>query len=204
VSSIVNKFSRRILLYPAVAMLFAAVALPAGFAREQSQARNARGPVHHATSDSAKKGEANIPISVHHGGANDRDNAAAARKAFKIVPSNHVHVFTAKPSAGSPIVGRNAIGLPIVRREVVQPDDARPFSHLQTQPPGSPAGGASSFAHGNLATTQFTAPRLNLPPANLSGGRIDGAALIHHPAAGVGGPSTPIGGINGTAFVRKR
>jgi hypothetical protein len=202
-SSIVNKFSRRILLYPAVVMLLGAVALPAGFARDQSRARNTRGTAHHATPDSAKKGEVNIPISVHHGGANDHDNAAAARKALKIVPSNHAHVFTTRPSAGSPIVGRNAIGLPIVRREVVQPGDARPFSHLQTQPPGSPAGGVSSFAHGNLATTQFTVPRLNLPPANLSVGGIGGAALIRHPV-GVGGPSTPIGGINGTAFVRKR
>jgi hypothetical protein len=208
VSSIVNKFSRRILLYPVVAVLSGAVALSAGLARgparDQSHARNARGTVHHATPDSAKKGEANIPIGVQHGGANDHDNAAAALKRFKIVPSNHAHVFATKPSAGLPIVGRNAIGVPMVRREVVTPDATLPFNHFQTPPPGSPAGGVGSFAHGNPATTQFVVPRPNLPPANLSGGRIDGASLIRHPAAGVGGPSIPMGGINGTAFVRKR
>jgi hypothetical protein len=202
-SLIVIKFSRRILLYLAVAMLLGAVALPAGFAREQSHARNARGLVHHATPDSGKKGEANFPIGLQHGGADDRGGAAAARKPFKIGPPNHAHVFATKPSAGSPIVSRNAIGQPIVRREVVKPDATLPFSHFQAQPPGSPGGGVSSFAHGSLPTTQFAAPHPNPPAANLNGGRIDGAALIRHPAAGIGGPSIPTGGINGTAFVRK-
>jgi hypothetical protein len=202
-SLIVIRFSRRILLYPAVAMLLGAVALPASFAREQSHARNTRGSAHQATPDSGKKGEANFPIGLQHGGADDHGSATAARKPFKIWPSNHAHVFATKPSAGSPIVGRNAIGLPIVRREVVKPDATLPFSHFQAQPPGAPAGGVSSFAHGSPATTQFAAPHPNPPAANLGGGRIDGGTLIHHPAAGIGGPSVPTGGINGTAFVRR-
>jgi hypothetical protein len=200
---IVIEFRRRTLLYPAMVVLFGTVAMPAGFAREH--ARNAHGPAHHATPDSAKNaknGEANFPIGLQHDGANDHDHAAAGRKPFKIVPSDHPHVLATKPPAGSTIVGRNAIGLPIARREVVNPVATLPFSHFQTQPPGAPAG-VSGLAHGNPATTQFAAPHPNPPPPNLNAGRIGGTAMIRHPATGVGGPSIPVGGINGTAFVRK-
>jgi hypothetical protein len=200
----VKKSSRRILLYPAAAMLFGAVALPSGFAREQSHPKSARSSAHHATPDSTKKGEVNIPISVQHSGHSDHDNTAAGPKTFKIAPSNHAHVFATKPSTGSSVVGRNAIGLPIVRPEVALPDNAVPFSHLPTQPSGPPASGMSSFPNRNLATTQFTVPHASPPPANLSSGKIDGTALARRPAAGLGGPSIPIGGINGTAFVVRK
>ncbi len=203
--STVKKFACRILLYPAVATLFGAVALPAGFAREQSHAKGVTNSVHHATRDGTKKGDVNFPISVQHGGPSGHDNAGALRKTFKIAPSNHAHVFATKPSAGPSVVGRNAIGLPITRREVVQRGNVVPFRHLQMQPSGSPASGTSSLANRNLAVTQFAAPHAGAPPPNLSSGRIDGAALIRHPAASVGGPSIPTAGLNGRAFVlRKR
>lgn len=203
--SIVKKFRRRILLYPAAVILAGAVVLPAAFAREHSHPKGATNSAHHATRDGTKKADVNFPIGVQHGGGSDHDNAAARLRTFRIAPSNHVRVFATKPSAGPSVVGRNAIGLPVVRREVVRPGGAVSFGHLQAQPSGAPAGGMRILANRNVAMTQSTATHAIAPPPNLNSGRIDGATLIRHAATGVGGPSVQSAGLNGRVFVlRKR
>jgi hypothetical protein len=203
-SSTVRKKSYRILLYLSVATLFSAVALPAGLARERFHPKSERTLAHHSTLNSKKKAEVNIPISVQHGGSSDHDNPAAKRKTFRIVPQNNLRVLTTKPSTGPSVVGRNTIGLAVVRRQVLQPEDVMPLSHLQMPPPsGLPAGGLSSLGNRSVGTPQFTGPHMGTPPANSIGGGINGATLSRRPAAGVGGPSLAIGGINGTQFMLK-
>jgi hypothetical protein len=195
----VKKSGHRILLYLTAIMLVAMAPMPASFARVHSHLKGARSSVHRTTPGSQKKVETNIPISVQHG---EHDNARLGLRRFRVVPPRHTRVYPARPSVGSPVVGRNSIGLPIVRREAIQPDNAMPFNH--PQPPFAPqVNGMSSFANRGLATPQFTVPRGSPPPPNLNGGRIGGAPLLRRPATGVGGPSTPVGGLNGTAFLRK-
>lgn len=198
--SIVKRADDRILLYPAMAMLFGVVALSAGFAHAQSDNRHVQRSAHHVTGDSNKEVDPDIPISVRHSG---QDNARSGPKTLKIVPSNRAHNSTARPSAGPYIASRNAIGQPVVGREIVPRSSPMPFGHSQTQPSAPPAGAMSGFANRNLATRQYTASYPSSRSGVLNQGRIGGGVPMHSPAAGLGGPSRPTGAINGTAFPPK-
>jgi hypothetical protein len=191
-----NKIGYRILLCP-VAMILLCAALTDGLAQ---QCHPESTPVlhHHPVSDQpqAPSGreqtiEMNIPISGEHSGESHHDHAGAGRKTFKVVPGAHLHLRMARPPIGSSTVGRNAIGLPIARHDLVQGEQVAPFARPQTQPFGLPSNRTGGFANGSLPVSP------SLPIRNR--GTIGGVPLTPRRAAGLGGPSTPVDGINGTA-----
>jgi hypothetical protein len=199
----VKKVVQRLCLCSVMAIALCVLAFTAASARERPHTGTARRSAdQHAKSDRGKKTEENIPISLQRSGSSG--HAGPPQKIFKIVPSGHPHVHAARRSVGSDMVGRNAIGLPIVRHEVVQPQGAVPLDHLQTRPFGLPSIGTGSLTTRNLATIQHTVRPVSPPLPTMNRGAIGGVALIPHRTVGLGGQSAPIGMINGTAFLPKR
>lgn len=199
-----KKIFDQILLCAVIAVLLGAVALPPSLAHAQSRTGGRRGSAHHdARLGGEGKTETNIPISLQHNESSGHNEVRAGQKTFRIVPARHTHVDAARRIGASHIVGRNAIGLPIVRNQAVQLDKVAPIGHWQAQSAGAPANGISRLVNRNPAMGQLAVPHASPPLRNLTAGRIDGAQLTRRLPAGVGGPSIPIGGINGAAFRRK-
>lgn len=195
-----NKIYHRILLSAAAAILSCAVASTASFGQHSKRHRV---PDHHQVkSDRSKEIDVNIPISTQHGGKGDDDRVGAGQKTLQIVPDRRRQVYTVRPSAGLSFAHRNAIGLPIVQHEVIQGESALSVGRPQTQPPG-PSNGMAGFTNRSFATPQETPHPASPSLPILNRGTIGGVSLIPRRTGGVGGPSTPVGGINGTA-VRPR
>ena len=189
-----NRISHRVLLCPGAAIVLWAAALTAGFA-QQSHSGSTRVLHRRPAPDQPQAGsdrnetiEMNIPVSGNHRGRRDRDHASTRQSTFKVVPGEHLHPRVVVPSVGSSMVGRNAIGLPIVRHDLVQGESAAPFA----RPFGPPLNRTVGFANRGIPASP------SLPVRNR--GTIGGVPINPHRTAVLGGPSTPVGGINGTAI----
>jgi hypothetical protein len=189
-----NRIGHRVLLCPGAAIVLWAAALTAGFA-QQSHSGSTRVLHRRPAPDQPQAGsdrnetiEMNIPVSGDHRGRRDRDHASTRQSTFKVFPGEHLHPRVAVPSVGSSLVGRNAIGLPTVRHDLVQGESAAPFA----RPFGPPSNRTVGFANRGIPASP------SLPVRNR--GTIGGVPINPHRTAGLGGPSTPVGGINGTAI----
>lgn len=195
-----NKKCHRILLRLIATVLLSADASTASFAR---QSEHHRVPDHHQPQSNRKREiEVNIPISGQHGGSNGHDSAATGQKTFKISPDRHWHVRPGRALIGSSFEDRNAIGLPIARREVGRRESVVPVLRLQIQPFRPPSNGSVNFTNRGFAAPRTLVPiRPSLPASSY--GTVGGVSLIPRRTAVLGGPSTPAGGINGSAFMPK-
>ena len=201
----VKETGLQISLYSVVTLALCAVVSTAGVAREQSHAGSATASARqHAVPQRKSNNEADMPISIEHSDViGSGGHAGSGPKGFRIVPSAHRNVHVAEPSVATGVAGRNAIGLPIVRREAVPRDSAAPADRSQTRPPMPPAVATGILAVGSPTTMRHTAPPAGRPISAVSRGTIGAVSLMPRRATGLGGPSAPIGGINGTAFLPK-
>jgi hypothetical protein len=109
--------------------------------------------------------------------------------------------------APSSAIPRNAIGQPVVPREVLTGSSEKPAG------PSSPTARAALGATGTPANPYFASSnpgQQNLHPTvainPIGRGKIDGAGPIRPPPApsGLGGPAKVAAGINGTTWHQKR
>lgn len=117
----------------------------------------------------------------------------------------HPHANAVPPSDGLGVVGRDALGQPMVPRAPVQPGSVTPFGRSPTQRIGSPGIGVGGLAS-SAAARQMPMPGASRPGAIVNRGTIGGSSLSRRGTtlSVLGGPSVPSGGINGTTFPARR